>query len=89
LGEYEHAPAITRQRLYLETVQTVLGNSKKVIVDSKGSSNMLYLPIDKMIEQSRGTARETQRDTTAVTRAPIPVSTSEATAEDRRARGNR
>ncbi len=89
LAEYERAPAVTRQRLYLETVETVLGNSKKVIIDSKGSNNMLYVPIDKMLEQSRATTRETPRDAVVVTRAPIPTAPVEATTEDRRARGTR
>jgi membrane protease subunit HflK len=86
LAEYERAPAVTRQRLYLETVETVLGSSKKVLLDAKGSGNMLYLPIDKMLEQRSGPS-ETQRDTVSVTRAPIgPV---ESTSDDRRTRGAR
>jgi modulator of FtsH protease HflK len=84
LTEYERAPAVTRQRLYLETMQTVLGNSKKVVIDTKAGGNMFYLPIDKLIEQSRGTVRELPRDTIAVTRAPA-----EAPAEERRSRGAR
>lgn len=51
---YEKSPAVTRERLYLETVESVLKSSRKVIVDSKaGSGNMLYLPLDKLIERSR------------------------------------
>jgi modulator of FtsH protease HflK len=50
LGAYERAPELTRQRLYLETVETVLKNASKVIVDTKGTGNMLYLPIDKLME---------------------------------------
>jgi modulator of FtsH protease HflK len=50
LAAYERAPELTRQRLYLETVETVLKNAAKVIVDTKGTGNMLYLPIDKLLE---------------------------------------
>jgi membrane protease subunit HflK len=51
---YERAPNVTRERLYIETVESVLRGSRKVIIDSKsGSGNMLYLPLDKLIERSR------------------------------------
>jgi modulator of FtsH protease HflK len=50
-AEYERAPAVTRERLYLETMELVLGRSTKVIVDSKGAGNMIYLPLDKLLEQ--------------------------------------
>ena len=55
-AEYQRAPAVTRQRLYLETMEQVLGSSTKVIVDTKGTGNMIYLPLDKLIEQ-RGQPR--------------------------------
>ncbi|HYM35376.1 MAG TPA: FtsH protease activity modulator HflK, partial [Steroidobacteraceae bacterium] len=85
LTEYERAPGVTRQRLYLETVETVLGRSKKVVIDNKGSGNMLYVPIDKLIEQQTP-SRETSREAITVTRAP---QTSDSTADDRRTRGSR
>ncbi len=56
-AEYERAPAVTRQRLYLETMEQVLGSSTKVIVDTKGTGNMIYLPLDKLLEQ-RGLLRQ-------------------------------
>ncbi|MBN1379664.1 MAG: FtsH protease activity modulator HflK [Gammaproteobacteria bacterium] len=49
LTEYERAPEVTRQRLYLETIETVLANSGKVVVDVEGGNNMMYLPLDKII----------------------------------------
>ncbi|MBV1875077.1 MAG: FtsH protease activity modulator HflK [Cycloclasticus sp.] len=52
LVQYEAAPEVTRQRLYLETMEDVLGNSKKVIMDVKGGNNLMYLPIDKLMESS-------------------------------------
>ncbi|MGE0029928.1 MAG: FtsH protease activity modulator HflK [Steroidobacteraceae bacterium] len=55
-AEYQRAPAVTRERLYLETMEQVLGPSAKIIVDTKGTGNMIYLPLDKLFEQ-RGLAR--------------------------------
>ena len=56
LAEYRRAPEVTRERLYLETMQEVLANTSKVLVSGKdGQSNLLYLPLDKMIE-GRGAA---------------------------------
>jgi len=56
-AEYQRAPAVTRERLYLETMEQVLGSSTKVIVDTKGTGNMVYLPLDKLLEQ-RGQQRQ-------------------------------
>jgi membrane protease subunit HflK len=55
--EYRKAPEVTRQRLYLETMQQVYSNSSKVMVATKdGQNNLLYLPLDKMVEGSRNNA---------------------------------
>jgi membrane protease subunit HflK len=51
LGEYKKAPEVTRQRLYLDAMQTVMENSSKVVVDVEGGNNMLYLPLDKIMQQ--------------------------------------
>ncbi len=55
LTEYQKAPAVTRDRLYIETMQQVYTNVSKVMVDSKNGSNLLYLPLDKLIQQSTAT----------------------------------
>lgn len=52
LGEYEKAPKVTRERLYLETMQDVLRNTGKVLLDVKEGSNLTYLPLDRMIQPS-------------------------------------
>ncbi|MCP5149505.1 MAG: FtsH protease activity modulator HflK [Ectothiorhodospiraceae bacterium] len=57
LGEYRKAPDVTRERLYLETVESMLANSSKVLIDVEGGNNLLYLPIDKLIEARPGEAR--------------------------------
>jgi len=53
LTEYQKAPEVTRERLYLETVEAVLANTGKVMVDSSSGSSLMYLPLDKMINQSQ------------------------------------
>jgi len=52
LAEYEKAPAVTRERIYLDTIQQVLASTSKVIVDQKSSSNLLYLPIDRLMQMT-------------------------------------
>ncbi|MFT6032402.1 MAG: membrane protease subunit HflK [Arenicella sp.] len=55
LAEYQKAPAITKKRLYIETMEDVLVDSSKVLIDSKagGGNSLMYLPIDKIIENNR------------------------------------
>ena len=58
VAEYRKAPEVTRERLYLETMQEVMGNTSKVLVTGdKGQNNLLYLPLDKMIN-TRGATSE-------------------------------
>ena len=49
--EYQKAPSVTRDRLYLDMMQSVLGNSSKVMVEPKGG-NLLYLPLDRLMQQA-------------------------------------
>jgi membrane protease subunit HflK len=51
LVEYAKAPGVTRERLYLDMMQSVVGGSSKVLVDQKGGNNLLYLPLDKLMQQ--------------------------------------
>lgn len=53
LSEYEKAPGVTRERLYLESMQQILSNTSKVIVDQKAGSNLLYLPLDKLMQMTQ------------------------------------
>ncbi|RIX46750.1 MAG: FtsH protease activity modulator HflK [Rhodocyclales bacterium GT-UBC] len=55
-SEYAKAPEVTRQRMYLETMQQVYSNTSKVIVDAKGQGNLLYLPLDKLMQAAAGAA---------------------------------
>src|SRR6202012_1522424 len=52
-AQYSKAPAVIRERMYLDTMQQIYSNTTKVYVDSKGSNNVLYLPLDKLVEQTR------------------------------------
>ncbi len=50
LTEYNKAPKVTRDRIYIDTVEAVLSNTSKVMVDVKGSNNLLYLPLDQLMK---------------------------------------
>ncbi|MGZ5100284.1 MAG: FtsH protease activity modulator HflK [Usitatibacter sp.] len=52
LAEYERAPQVTRERMYLDTMQQVLSATSKVIVDQKGGQNLLYLPLDRIMQMA-------------------------------------
>ncbi|HAT30535.1 MAG TPA: FtsH protease activity modulator HflK [Janthinobacterium sp.] len=52
LTEYQKAPGVTRDRMYLETMQQIFSSASKVMVDAKSGSNLLYLPLDKLIAQA-------------------------------------
>ncbi len=56
LKEYQKSPAVTRERLYLDAVQEVFTKTNKVMVDVEGGNNMMYLPLDKLTEQSQRAA---------------------------------
>ena len=53
LREYEKAPEITRDRLYIESMESVLSNASKVMVDVEGGNNMLFLPLDRILERAK------------------------------------
>ena len=52
LAEYQKAPGVTRDRMYLDTMQQIFTNTTKVMVDAKNGTSMIYLPIDKLLAQS-------------------------------------
>jgi membrane protease subunit HflK len=59
LTEYQKAPTVTRDRLYIETMQQVYSNVSKVMVDSRSGSNLLYLPLDRLLQQAGAPAGTT------------------------------
>ena len=87
LAEYERAPAVTRERLYIETIERVLKSSRKVFLDTKGDgSNLVYLPIDKLLEQGRRVQRAEPEATVTIEGT---TTTSSPDVSDRRSRGTR
>ncbi|MGL6122154.1 MAG: FtsH protease activity modulator HflK [Shewanella sp.] len=55
LPEYKAAPEVTRNRLYLDTMQQVMTDTNKVLIDAKNNGNLMYLPLDKLIQQKPAT----------------------------------
>jgi len=87
LAQYEHAPAVTRERMYLETMENVYKNSRKIIVDTKNGGNMLYLPLDKLI--SAGPQSITMPNDTLTVPAHAPEAQTSPPEDPARARGVR
>ncbi len=65
LPEYQAAPEVTRNRLYLDAMEEVYTNTSKVLIDSESSGNLLYLPIDKLAGQESGSTKRSTRSTSA------------------------
>ena len=59
LAEYNKAPQVMRDRMYIETVQHVLSSTSKILIDAKGGGNLLYLPLDKIMQMTAGALPET------------------------------
>jgi membrane protease subunit HflK len=76
LAEYQKAPAVTRDRMYLETMQQIFSNTTKIMADTKTGSNLLYLPLDKLIEKT-GQAQPAP----AATAVPAPAAPAPLTVE--------
>ena len=93
VAEYRKAPEVTRQRLYLETMQDVLSNTSKVLLTGdKGQNSMLYLPLDKMLEGRNAAPPKTTSTTTGSSNSSSDNSvrlSSDALSRDLRARGSR
>jgi membrane protease subunit HflK len=70
LTEYAKAPAVTRERIYIETMQQVLASTSKVMMDYRGSGNLLYLPLDKLMQGAAPEGTATPRPATPPEPAP-------------------
>ncbi|MES2299770.1 MAG: FtsH protease activity modulator HflK [Pseudomonadota bacterium] len=90
LAEYQKAPAVTRDRMYIDTMQQIFTSTSKVMIDAKSGSNLLYLPLDKLIAQSGATepARAAASAPPAVP-AQDAVPTVEIRSHDSRSRDSR
>ena len=84
--EYEKAPDVTRNRLYLEAMEQVMSDASKIVVDNDGSSSLMYLPLDKLLEKSRDGKQGLNQDV-----VPYKPATEDSTRNmrDPRARGVR
>lgn len=85
LTEYQKAPGVTRDRLYVDTMREVYSNVSKVMIDSRNNSNLLYLPLDKLMQQA-GAA--TAAAPTALPSGSASDSTPAGGASDARSRDN-
>jgi membrane protease subunit HflK len=81
LTEYKKAPAVTRDRLYLDAIESVLGNSNKVMVDVKKGNNLMYLPLDRL--QSRQGSSITTQDLEQLKQSlPAPIDSTKSRSRD-------
>ncbi|MEG0557454.1 MAG: FtsH protease activity modulator HflK, partial [Comamonas sp.] len=91
VAEYQKAPQVTRDRLYLESMQQIYSNVTKVLVESRQGSNLLYLPLDKIMQGVGGNAAAAAEAPAAAggTAAPAATRTAPSPAADSRARDAR
>ena len=82
-AEYKKAPEVTRKRLYLEAMESVLSNTNKVIVDNDNGSSLMYLPLDKLIEKGGSTRSGANVGNQQTTENRIPDSSGNVTAGER------
>jgi membrane protease subunit HflK len=85
---YAQAPEVTRRRMYMDTLETVLGRAHKVLIDGKGGGNMIYLPIDKLLEKSNA-PQGSEQATPEPAASGTPKETQEQVTVEGRARGQR
>jgi membrane protease subunit HflK len=86
LTEYQKAPTVTRDRLYLETMQQVYSNVTKVMVDSRSGNNLLYLPLDKLLQGGAGAPSASPTPETSPPAAPVPAAVDPRTRDNARSR---
>ncbi len=89
LREYEKAPDITRDRLYLETVEDVLSRTSKVVIDVKGGNSLMYLPLDRLMSERSGAPSTSPGNFDAPNFNPSPSANGSSFNTDRRSRGTR
>ena len=86
LTEYQKAPRVTRDRLYLEAVEEVYGNSNKVIIDTDGSGSLLYLPIDKLMDSAKSKSSGDESNRAADSQVSQDPNAERDTSRERRTR---
>jgi len=90
LNEYQKAPRVTRDRLYIEAIEEVYGRSNKVIIDSESNGNMIYLPLDQLMRRdARPAMPGAESNRTADGQTPGLVASPESASNDPRQRNRR
>ena len=89
LVEYQKAPRVTRDRLYIDAIQDVYSRTNKILIDSEGSGNLLYLPIDQMMRQSGNSSMDGNSSRSGEVSLQSAGSVSDALSEDARRRRTR
>jgi membrane protease subunit HflK len=74
-AEYSKAPAVMRQRMYLDTMQQIYSRTTKVFVDSKAGNNVVYLPLDKLVEANRQRAKDAAEGASGAAASGAPAAT--------------
>jgi modulator of FtsH protease HflK len=78
VAEYSKAPQVTRDRMYIEAMQQILSNTSKVLVDQRAGSNLLYLPLDKLMQMTSSSAVEPPK----TTETPVPQESTTSRSRD-------
>ncbi|MDG2375737.1 MAG: FtsH protease activity modulator HflK [Woeseiaceae bacterium] len=86
LTEYKKAPRVTRDRLYIEAIEEIYGNSNKVFIDAEGGGNLLYLPLDQLTRNSNRSVPGAESNRSADTQTQEILSLEQRDAEDPRTR---
>ncbi|MDR0781792.1 MAG: hypothetical protein LBF16_14065, partial [Pseudomonadales bacterium] len=73
LTEYQKAPQVTRDRIYLDTMRDIYGGIRKIIIDSKSGGNLMYLPLDKVMQAAGSTPDPAAPAASAAAAANPPV----------------
>jgi modulator of FtsH protease HflK len=82
LVEYQKAPTVTRDRMYIDTMQQVYSNVSKVMVDSRNNSNLLYLPLDKLLQQTTLATPAATAPSVPATEVPVTSGSADARSRD-------
>ncbi|UCV00764.1 FtsH protease activity modulator HflK [Acidovorax radicis] len=85
-AEYQKAPQVTRDRMYLETMQQIYGNVTKILVDSRQGSNLLYMPLDKIMQSVASGAASADSPSLNAVPSTVPAVPSAALSNDQRTR---
>lgn len=90
LPEYQAAPEVTRNRLYLDTMEEVYSSTSKVLIDSESSGNLLYLPIDKLAGEAQTQTNRKVKETSAYDQIELESQQSDSTSDSQsRSTGSR